>query len=67
MLKVTRAAHCTPFEGVFRNEGNCLVSDLKSIRIFANGEKMSFFLEIVSQTDGSKRHLLLNRKVLRIR
>jgi hypothetical protein len=53
-LKVSCPVQSASFEDLFRNEGCCVILDLQTIERFSDGDKMSFFLQINSQTDTSK-------------
>ena len=54
MLKVTCAVQAAPLEDVVRNDGYCVVLDLQTIKKFSNGDRVSFFLKIDSETDNNK-------------
>ena len=53
-LKVTCAVQAAPFEDAVRSDGYCVVLDLQTIRRFSDGDHVSFFLKIDSETDNSK-------------
>ena len=53
-LKVTCTVQAAPFEDVVRNDGYCVVLDLQTIRRFSDGDRLSFFLKIDSETENSK-------------
>lgn len=53
-LKVMCTVQTSPFEDVTRSDGYCVVLDLQTIKRFSDGDKVSFFLKIDSQTDKSK-------------
>jgi hypothetical protein len=53
-LKVTCAVQAAPLEDVVRNDGYCVVLDLKTIRRFSDGDRVSFFLKIDSEIDKGK-------------
>jgi hypothetical protein len=53
-LKLTCAVQAAPLEDVVKNDGYCVVLDLQTIRRFSDGDRVSFFLKIDSETDNSK-------------
>jgi hypothetical protein len=53
-LEMACAVHATPFEDIFKTEGQFVTLDLHTIKRFSNGDKMSFFIKINSQTDKHK-------------
>ena len=53
-LRVTCSVQAAPLEDVVRNDGYCVVLDLKTIRRFSDGDRVSFSLKIDSELDNSK-------------